>query len=157
MDKSKLNLFSEQTRVRDPLSQNHRECVGTLGSQGSAVDQRAHRLSKSVCARYDPGVSTRSTRRPLGDSVLGSVIQHVIPGVSTCLTRRTLVDSVRLTESQEQARERSVAQQPTVMLECVGTYVGFKSVVGIYMCVCTWIGLCIIYVLAWVRRWILSS
>ena len=93
-----------------------RECVGTLGSQGSAVDQRAHRLSKSVCARYDPGVSTRSTRRPLGDSVLGSVIQHVIPGVSTCLTRRTLVDSVRLTESQEQARERSVAQQPTVML-----------------------------------------
>ena len=41
MNKSKLNLFSEQTRVRDPLSQNHRECVGTLGSQGSAVDQRA--------------------------------------------------------------------------------------------------------------------
>jgi hypothetical protein len=57
-------------------------------------------------------------------------------------------------ESREQARARSVAQQPRSCvgrlhsrIECVGTYVDFKSVVGVYICVCTWIGLGIIYVL----------
>jgi hypothetical protein len=66
-------------------------------------------------------------------------------------------------EGSEQARASLVAQQRSCVgrlhsgIECVGTYVGFKSVVGIYMCVCTWIGLGIIYVFAWVRRWILSS